>query len=134
MWLIKLTMFLWPFVKEIILGDKTLKEAAKHHKKKLVLIFIIFLSIWINFFTIAKIFSVPKEKSTTSAKLDRDSDNVTDKEIKEILETPDKPKVPEVKNADIHGPIKKPVSNNRHFDAIKNEFELIEKEELRNKV
>jgi hypothetical protein len=50
--------FLWPFLKEMILGDKTLKEALKSHKGRVLLIAGIILSVCINFFAIPRLVDI----------------------------------------------------------------------------
>ena len=55
MWILKVLAFLWPFIKEMVLGDKTLKEAIRDNKKKVALAFFILASLGMNFFLIARI-------------------------------------------------------------------------------
>lgn len=50
--------FLWPFLKEMILGDKTLKEALRHHFWRVVLMGLIILSIALNFLTIPRLLAI----------------------------------------------------------------------------
>lgn len=55
MWILKVLAFLWPFIKEMVLGDKTLKEAIKDNKKKVLLALLIMVSVGMNFFTISRL-------------------------------------------------------------------------------
>lgn len=50
--------FLWPFLKEMILGDRSLKEAIKHHKWRVLLLGTVILSIVLNFLTIPRLLSL----------------------------------------------------------------------------
>lgn len=58
--LLKVLRFLWPFVKEMILGEKTLKQAIKSNKIKVLCLFMVFLSLALNFFTIPKLILITK--------------------------------------------------------------------------
>lgn len=51
----KLLTFLFPFIKEMILGEKTIKEALKTNKMRVFLIGLILLSFFLNMFTIPKL-------------------------------------------------------------------------------
>lgn len=54
----KLLPFIWPFVKELILGNKTVAEAFKDNKKKVLLTGVIMASFAINIFAIPKLVSM----------------------------------------------------------------------------
>lgn len=54
----KLLPFIWPFVKELILGNKTLTEAFKDNKKKVFLTIAIMLSFALNIFAIPKLITI----------------------------------------------------------------------------
>lgn len=54
----KLLPFIWPFVKELILGKKTVAEAFKDNKKKVLLIGVIMGSFATNIFVIPKLISM----------------------------------------------------------------------------
>lgn len=58
MLLFKTLRFLWPFLKEMILGDKTLKEALKTNFWRVLLIVGIIVSIALNFFTIPRLLEI----------------------------------------------------------------------------
>lgn len=51
----KLITFIFPFIKEMILGEKTIKEALKTNKMRVFLIGLILLSFFLNMFTIPKL-------------------------------------------------------------------------------
>lgn len=54
----KLITFLFPFIKEMILGEKTIKEALKTNKMRVFLIGLILLSFFLNMFTIPKLVKI----------------------------------------------------------------------------
>jgi hypothetical protein len=55
---IKILTFLWPFVKELTLGDKTLIEALKTNKKKVFFAALVMLSFAINIFVVPKLVAI----------------------------------------------------------------------------
>ncbi len=54
----KILPFIWPFVKELMLGNKTLAEAFKDNKKKVLMTLIIMLSFALNIFVIPKLITI----------------------------------------------------------------------------
>lgn len=58
MMLIQTIRFLWPFLKEMILGDKSLVEALRYHFGRVLVMAVIVLSIALNFFTIPKLLAL----------------------------------------------------------------------------
>lgn len=54
----KLITFIFPFIKEMILGEKTIKEALKTNKMRVFLIGLILLSFFLNMFTIPKLVKI----------------------------------------------------------------------------
>ena len=54
----KLLPFIWPFVKELILGDKTMIEAFKTNKKKVMLVAVIMFSFALNIFLVPKLVAI----------------------------------------------------------------------------
>lgn len=50
--------FLWPFLKEMFLGDKTLTQAVKQRKGRVFIIAVIFASICLNFFAIPRLVEI----------------------------------------------------------------------------
>ena len=61
MLVLKAITFFWPFLKEMILGEKTLKESLKTHKGRVLLIGVILFSIALNFFAIPKLVAISRE-------------------------------------------------------------------------
>lgn len=57
----KLLPFIWPFVKELMLGDKTIIEAFKDNKKKVFMTAVIMLSFAINIFVIPKLLAISSQ-------------------------------------------------------------------------
>lgn len=55
MWIFKVLAWLWPFIKEMVLGDKTFKEALDDNKKKVLLIILIFVSLGLNLFLVPRV-------------------------------------------------------------------------------
>lgn len=55
---VKILTFLWPFVKELTLGDKTLLEALKTNKKKVFFAAVVMLSFAINIFVVPKLVAI----------------------------------------------------------------------------
>lgn len=55
MWILKVLAFLWPFIKEMVLGDKSLKEAIRDNKKKVAFAIFVLCSVGMNFFLISRL-------------------------------------------------------------------------------
>ena len=55
MWIIKLLGFIWPFIKEMVLGDKTVAEAVATNKIKTLLISIGILSLLLNLLLVQRL-------------------------------------------------------------------------------
>jgi hypothetical protein len=58
---IKILAFLWPFLKEMILGKKTIAESIKTNKKKVGLVFLVVGSLFLNMFTVQKLVIISEE-------------------------------------------------------------------------
>lgn len=56
----KILTFMWPFVKEMLLEDKTVIEAFKTNKKKVLLAAVVMLSFAINAFVIPRLITISK--------------------------------------------------------------------------
>jgi outer membrane biosynthesis protein TonB len=56
--IIKVLVFIWPFIKEMVLGDKSVGEAAKDNKMKVLIAFIMIASIGLNMFTINRLWAI----------------------------------------------------------------------------
>jgi hypothetical protein len=52
---IKTILFIWPFLKEMVLGNKSLAEAVKTNKLRVLFMALIVLSIGMNFFTVTRL-------------------------------------------------------------------------------
>jgi len=55
MWIIKLISFIWPFLKEMILGDKTVTETVRANKLKTLFVFMGVLSLCLNFLLVQRL-------------------------------------------------------------------------------
>ncbi len=54
----KAVAFFWPFLKEMILGEQTIRESLKSHKGRLLLIGVILASFALNAFTLPKLVKI----------------------------------------------------------------------------
>jgi len=59
--ILKLLQALWPFIKELILGEKTMKEAIKSNKVKIALMILIFSSFIVNMLAVPRLYNVSKQ-------------------------------------------------------------------------
>ena len=50
----KLLPYIWPFLKDMILGRKTMLEALRDNKKKVLLVVIVIFSLGLNFFMVPR--------------------------------------------------------------------------------
>lgn len=57
----KVLIFVWPFLKELLLGEATVKEAVQNNKVRVVAIFIIALSLALNFLALPRLVYLAKE-------------------------------------------------------------------------
>jgi hypothetical protein len=57
----KLIAFIFPFIKEMVLGEKTVREALKTNKMKVAVLTLIMLSFFLNIVFIPKFFKVAAE-------------------------------------------------------------------------
>lgn len=60
MWL-KAVVFIWPFLKELLLGERTLKEAVRSNKVRLITIGVILLSVALNFFLLPRLVTITRD-------------------------------------------------------------------------
>lgn len=58
MMLLKLFGFVWPYIKELVLGDRSIRHALRYNKFRMTVIGLIFLSIGLNFFAVPKVFTL----------------------------------------------------------------------------
>lgn len=61
MWFLKLLVFIWPFLKEMVLGEQTLRQAALNNKVRVLVICIIVLSLGLNAFTIPRLVGITQQ-------------------------------------------------------------------------
>lgn len=57
----KVFMFFWPFLKEMILGEKTVKQAVETNKWRVLTLGVILMSISLNFLAVPKLISVTQD-------------------------------------------------------------------------
>lgn len=57
----KVAIFIWPFLKEMLLGETTVKEAVQNNKIRVLAIGVIFLSLALNFFTVPRLVTITNE-------------------------------------------------------------------------
>jgi len=58
---LKVLRFLWPFVREMVLGEKTLPEAVKTNKGRVFIIGLIFVSFVTNLYIVPKVWSISSD-------------------------------------------------------------------------
>lgn len=54
----KLFGFVWPYLKELVLGDRSIRQAMRHNKLRMLFVAAIFCSFGLNFLAIPKVFSL----------------------------------------------------------------------------
>lgn len=59
--LIRILVLLWPFLKEMLLDDKTIPEAMSKNKLRLIVVFFIIGSVILNFFTVPRLVHISAE-------------------------------------------------------------------------
>lgn len=57
----KVFLFFWPFLKEMVLGEKSVQDAVTSNKLRLVTLGLILMSLALNMFTIPKLVSVTQQ-------------------------------------------------------------------------
>lgn len=65
---------LWPFLKEMVLGDKTLSEAIKTNKMRVLLLFLILGSFAMNLFVVPRVYDI----SSQYVELEKEHKKLTD--------------------------------------------------------
>ena len=58
---LKVVAFLWPFLKEMLLGDKSILETIRGAKNRLALVVLILVSLILNAFTIPRLVEISSE-------------------------------------------------------------------------
>jgi hypothetical protein len=66
----KFLSFLFPFIKEMVLGDKTVKEALKTNKTRVLVLVLILASFAMNFWLVPKIIRISAYAVSLEHKLD----------------------------------------------------------------
>ena len=61
MWLIKTLSFLWPFIKEMVFGNKTVAESVKANKIKSLFFFVAVLSLVLNLILFQRLIVIGKD-------------------------------------------------------------------------
>lgn len=64
MWVIKVLMFLWPFLKEMILGPKSVGQAIQTNKMKVLTLGVVLISFMLNFFMIPRLVAISSDYLT----------------------------------------------------------------------
>ncbi len=61
MWLIKTLSFLWPFIKEMVFGNKTVAESVRANKIKSLFFFVAVLSLVLNLILFQRLIVIGKD-------------------------------------------------------------------------
>lgn len=98
---LKILSMLWPFIKEAVLGDKTVMETFRTNKMKFVGVFIIIASLGLNYFVVSKIIFISREhiallKKYKAMESSKKSPITNDIEVKEESPIPVAAKPPAV--------------------------------------
>lgn len=59
--LIKIFMFIWPFIKEMVLGDRSVRETARDNKLKVLLAFVLAASLVMNIFSVNRLWTLSQQ-------------------------------------------------------------------------
>jgi len=59
--LIKIFLFIWPFIKEMVLGEKSMREAARDNKMKVLLAIVLSCSLVVNIFSVNRLWTLSQE-------------------------------------------------------------------------
>lgn len=97
---IKLLPYVWPFVREMVLGKKTIMEAIREHKKKVAFLMLIVFSFGTNFFTVTRLVTM----SVDHLALDKKYKELESK-YKEVLSSP---RHTIANGAEVQAPVKQP--------------------------
>ncbi|EKD22651.1 MAG: hypothetical protein ACD_84C00021G0003 [uncultured bacterium] len=57
---LKILTFLWPFIREMMFGDKKLSEILKRNKRRLALTLLLLVSLGVNLVVVPKLFTITK--------------------------------------------------------------------------
>lgn len=57
----RIVAIFWPFLKEMILGDKTLPQAMRRHRGRLFILGMIFFSLFLNAFAVPRLLKISSD-------------------------------------------------------------------------
>lgn len=113
MWL-KALKFLWPFFKELFLGDLSLKQAVQNHKLRVLGLGMVLMSVSLNMFTIPRLVTITRQH----LELIRDYQELAVKSAMPVAEPYDAPApfqpVPLVPDPVVTEKVEKPVKPAKH--------------------
>lgn len=120
---LKILSMLWPFIKEVALGDKTVMETFRTNKMKFVGIAIIVASLGLNYFAVSKIITISRDhialmKKYKAMESSKKSPLTAEVEVKQQVPTPT-PVVPEQPNASVSHDFARHARLKSHLDAIR---------------
>lgn len=85
MWVLKVLAFLWPFLKELVLGKKTVKQAIKTNKWKVFLLCLISTSFVVNLLAVPRLLAIANDYVKLNKKYEMQVDLIS-KSNKKIIE------------------------------------------------
>lgn len=132
---LKVIGFFLPFIREMVLGGKSLKEAFRTNKMRVLVAALIVISVTVNFFGIPKFIAISADYVVLNRKykellakqaLPKTDDNnlgptIPDKQPKEVEETPTPAPEPPKQNQHETYP-------DDHYDYLKNYFDDLDKQ------
>lgn len=138
MWIFKILTFLWPFIKELVLGEKTVRQAIRSNRWKLVLTIVICISFVVNLLAVPRLVVMANDYVKLNKKYELQTTvikDLNDKVTKLEIELKSKPTVPKEEppsTVTVHGKRvpKAPKSNVVDTkDSVKNHFDKIKEKE-----
>lgn len=101
---IKILQALWPFIKEMVLGERSLKQALTNNKKRVAFIVLVFTSIALNIVTLPRLFTIAKQHLALIKDMEK-----KDKEIEELKKPKEvkKPKVEVIQDSSLPAKVEK---------------------------
>jgi hypothetical protein len=138
MWIFKILTFLWPFIKELVLGEKTVRQAIKSNRWKLVLTIVICISFVVNLLAVPRLVVMANDYVKLNKKYELQTTvikDLNDKVTKLEIELKTKPPVPKEEppsTVTVHGkrlpkPPKTTTTDTK--DSVKNHFDKIKEKE-----
>jgi uncharacterized protein YueI len=138
MWIFKILTFLWPFIKELVLGEKTVRQAIKSNRWKLVLTIVICISFVVNLLAVPRLVVMANDYVKLNKKYELQTTvikNLNDKVTKLEIELKTKPPIPKeetpttvIVNGKRLPKIPKTVTSDTK-NSIKNHFDKIKEKE-----